>query len=47
MLSIVMDLRKQLFPPYMGAAEGVEVQILGIQVYNNVILPSGLIFVDE
>lgn len=33
-------------PAYMGATEGIEIKILGIQVYNNVILPGGVIFVD-
>lgn len=34
-------------PAYMGATEGIEIEILGLNVYNNVILPGGMIFVDE
>ena len=32
---------------YMGATEGIEIEILGLNVYNNVILPGGVIFADK
>lgn len=34
------------YVPYAGATGGIEIQLLGNEIYNNVIYPGGLIIVD-